>query len=178
MVTRVLRKKRLVDSSSLMTWPNRDVVHRMRLEAMTQRAGPFDCDVWVERWTLSLYLPDFWFACSTLLLFLFSLFGPLNHFSHIHFESTNEWRLNISSEASGQNFWTVTLIAPLHCILWKGSVGQTWSEFRGRGVLTVLFFAVVNVFFVLVLQISRNSTSWHFWMTPSPSNRKLPRRYA
>jgi len=38
------------------------------------------------------------------------------------------------------------------------------------------FFAVVSVLFVLVLQISRNSTSWHFWMTLSPSNRKLPRR--
>lgn len=44
-VTHVLRKKRLVDGSSLMTWPNRNVVHRMRLEAMTQLAGPFDCDV-------------------------------------------------------------------------------------------------------------------------------------
>lgn len=86
---------------------------------------------------MPLFLSDLWFACRTVLLSLFNLFGLLNHFSHIRIQITNEWRLNISSEASEQNFWTVTMIVPLHCIPWKESIGRTWGEYPGCSYCTV-----------------------------------------
>jgi hypothetical protein len=67
---------------------------------------------------------------ARLCVLLFSLFIPFNHFSHSHVLRTEEWRVNKSSVIS-QNFWTVMLIMPPHCILWKENTGQTWRECFG-----------------------------------------------
>jgi hypothetical protein len=66
------------------------------------------------------------FACS------YSVYStPFSHFSHSHILRTEVWRLNISSVISQRNFWTVTLIMPPHCILWKENTGQTWRKCFG-----------------------------------------------